>query len=548
MRNETYAIILSHYNGTENMKLVLRSRAFFWTALIAITLLGFGLRIYDIDRIPFGLYPDEAMNGVDALTANETGNYRLFYPDNYGREGLFINIQALSIRAFGPTMPALKFPSIVFGTLAVLGIGLLAWELFQSRYAALIAAFLTATSYWAINFSRIGFRAIMVPFLFSFSFFLFFRGLRTRKFLPFFLSGLFFGTGLHTYVAFRLAPLILVLLLPFLALSYESFFRRFWKHALVFILGAGLAAAPMFYLFATEPDVFSSRSAAVSIFSPEVNGGNFWGTLGRTVGLSLIKYNFVGDMNWRHNYPPYPVLDPVSGIAFLGGFLFSIVFLLRLLRKRFRENRPDTELVAHAFLLIAFLVMLMPEFLTNEGLPHALRSIGTQPSVFLFSTIPLLFLFRKANRSQSGMKVGLILFICIVLGVSAVWNTSKYFVFFANNPAQYASFNAEYRNVADWFATLPDDTNKYVVPESFVAEQPIIYLTEGRASHVMFIEPDTRIMTPAVIVQQRYRDTLIGNVRNVFPTAYETRIDPLPGTGTAFTAIVIPGNDGRNHE
>lgn len=525
------------------MKLILRSRAFFWSALVLITLGGAFLRFYAIDDIPAGLYPDEAMNGVDALMAWKSGDFKLFYPDNFGREGLYINLQALAIGLFGPTMLALKFPSILAGILAIFGTGLLAWELFRSRYAALIAAFLSATSYWAINFSRIGFRAMLAPMLLSFSFFFLLRGLRNGKFLPFALSGLLFGLGLHTYVAFRLAPLILILLLPFLFLSYESFFKRFWKHALVFVLGAGIAAAPMFYLFATDSSVFSSRSTAVSIFSPEVNRGDFWGTLGTTVGLSLIKYNFVGDMNWRHNYPPYPVLDPLVGIFFLSGFVFSIVFLIRLLGTRWRNGRRDVELVAHALLLSGFFVMLMPEFLTNESLPHALRSIGTQPFVFLMATIPLLFLFRKANRAQSGMKIGLVLFIILVLGASALWNTAKYFVSFANHPGQYASFNTEFRNMAEYFVSLPKETNKYVAPESFVAKQPIIYLTEGRTENVIFLEPDTTITPPAVIVQQRYDDRILDRLRTFFPQSYESRIDIRPGTDTDFISIVVPAEE-----
>ena len=196
---------------------VLRSRTVFWSLLILITVAGFAIRFYDINALPSGLYPDEAMNGTNALDANRTGNYKIFYPENQGREGLFINIQAFSIKAFGSNMTALKLPSTIFGALAILGVGLLAWELFRSRYAALIAAFLVATSYWAINFSRIGFRAIMVPFVLSFSFYFFFRGLRKERFLPFILSGLFFGTGLNTYTAFRLAPFILIFLFPFLA-------------------------------------------------------------------------------------------------------------------------------------------------------------------------------------------------------------------------------------------------------------------------------------------------------------------------------------------
>jgi 4-amino-4-deoxy-L-arabinose transferase-like glycosyltransferase len=209
----------------------------------AIIVLAFFLRFYNIENLPAGLYPDEAMNGTNAITANETGHYKLFYEENSGREGLFINLQALSLRTFGYTIPALKLWSAIFGTLTALGIGLLAWELFSRRAAALIAAFITATSYWAINFSRIGFRAIMTSFLLSFSFYFFFRGLRTRKVSLFVLAGCIFGLGVHTYIAFRLAPIILILLLPFLMLSYEDFFKHYWKHALAFVCSAFIVAS-----------------------------------------------------------------------------------------------------------------------------------------------------------------------------------------------------------------------------------------------------------------------------------------------------------------
>ncbi len=512
----------------------------FWSALVLLTLIGGAIRWYDIDRLPSGVYPDEAMNGMDALIANRTGDYALFYPDNYGREGLFINIQALSIGLLGPTVPALKLPSVLFGALTILGVGLLARELFRSRSAGIIAAFLVATSYWAINFSRIGFRAIMMPFLLSFSFMLFFRGLRTRKFFPFALSGILFGLGLHTYVAFRLTPLILILLLPFLFLSYESFLKQFWKHALTFILFSALAAAPMAFVFLTQPDSFSSRTGAVSVLSPEVNHGNLPGTLAKTVGLALIKYNFVGDQNWRHNYPPYPVLDPIVGVFFLAGFLFSVGMLIRILRERFRTGHPDTELTVHAFLIFGFLSMLVPEFLTDEGLPHALRSIGTQPFAFLFATIPILFLFRKMSRTHGGTKVALAMSLLFMLGVSAGWNITKYFILFRNHPEQHVSFNEDYRNMAEYLVSLPEETNKYLVPASFVATQPVLYLTDGRTRNLEIVNDDTVICAPAVLIPQREDPRILENIRTKNPDAYEVRIDTEPRFRSGFTAIIIP--------
>ncbi len=518
----------------------IRSKTFFLMALLSIMLFAFAIRSYHIDSIPAGIYPDEAMNGTDAIEAIESGDFKLFYPNNYGREGLFINLQAISIALFGNTIPALKLWSGIFGALAVLGTGLLAWELFRSRSAALLSAILMATSFWAINFSRIGFRAIMVPFLLSFVFFFFFRGLRTERVRLFAASGLLFGLGLHTYVAFRVAPLILVLLLPFLALSYEDFFRRFWKHMLAFIFAASLAAAPMLHLFVTEPETFSSRSSAISVFSPEANGGNLPGTILKTFGLSLIKYNFVGDMNWRHNYPPYPVLDPIVGTFFLAGFAFSLSMFVRLLGRRIRERRRDIELPVHALLLTGFFTMLVPEFLTNEGLPHALRSIGTQPFVFLFATIPLFFVYRRIGKTRGGTRFAIISFMALALIGSGVWNITKYFVFFKENPKQHAAFNAEYRNMAEYLLSLPKETHKYVESSSFVAIQPILYLTHGKAESLEIIDEHTVIRRPSVIILQHYDQRIFENIRKRIPEAYELRVDLRPGHGSAFTAIVLP--------
>ncbi|HWQ60066.1 MAG TPA: glycosyltransferase family 39 protein, partial [Candidatus Fimivivens sp.] len=519
------------------------------SVMLLITLAGFAIRNYRIESVPSGLYPDEAMNGVDGLVANESGDYRIFYPNNNGREGLFINLQALTVKTFGNTIPALKLWSEIFGALAVLGIGLLAWELFRSRYAAIAASLIVATSFWAISFSRIGFRAIMVPFLLSFSFFFFFRGLRNGKIFPFVFSGFFFGLGLNTYVAFRLAPLILILIFPFLFLSYRSFFRRFWKHALVFVLFAALGAAPMLYAIVKHPEIFSSRSAAVSILSPEVNQGDFFGTLAKTLGLSLIKYDFVGDQNWRHNYPPYPILDPIVGTLFLAGFLFSIGMFIRILGKRLRTGKPDSELTVHAFLLAGFFSMLAPEFLTNEGLPHALRAIGTQPFVFLFATMPLVFLFRRFREGKGGKKVAFALFLVLALAGSGTFNLVKYFSFYRNNPNQHGAFSESITNMAYYLNSLPDDVHKYVYANGGglmvdnglpISAQPIVFLTHGKAKNLEFLTPDSVIRSPGVIILMNYDQRIFENIKKFVPAAYEQTIDLDPGYGSDFKAIILP--------
>ncbi|MDO8523101.1 MAG: glycosyltransferase family 39 protein, partial [bacterium] len=141
----------------------------YWILVIIILLAAF-FRLWDLKNIPPGLWSDEAMNGVNTIQANEGGGWKVFYPENFGREGLFINIQALFVKALGHEPWVLRLPSAIFGILTVLGLYLMTKELFFGR-VAVFSAFFMATSFWHINFSRIGFRAIMAPFFLVWGFY-----------------------------------------------------------------------------------------------------------------------------------------------------------------------------------------------------------------------------------------------------------------------------------------------------------------------------------------------------------------------------------------
>ena len=132
--------------------------------LIILALASF-FRLYELETIPPGLYPAEAIG-------------KIFYPENKGREGFFVNLIALSFSVFGISIWSLKIVSAIIGILTVLGLYLLTKELFNNTTIALLSSFFLATSFWHINFSRIGFRAILVPFILVFSFYFLFHGFR----------------------------------------------------------------------------------------------------------------------------------------------------------------------------------------------------------------------------------------------------------------------------------------------------------------------------------------------------------------------------------
>lgn len=511
------------------------------------------MRIYNIETAPPGVYPDEAVNGIDAMSVIESGgNFSWFYPANNGREGLFMNLIALCFYVGGISVLTLKFPSIFFGTLTILGTYLLTYELFKKRQLAAISAFLVAVSFWAVNFNRISFRANMLPFVLAFSFYFLWKGINTteKSYLPslksyryFGLGGLFFGLGLHTYIAFRIAPAILVVMFFVFLLTRKGFLKSHWKQLMIFIAGTAITTAPMIYtLFIAHPEYMESRSASISIFTPEVNQGDLAGTFLKSFGLSLAKYNFWGDQNWRHNYPPYPILDPITGVSFAFGFIYSIVRFVQLgcrrilKRKNCRLSSPPQQIgeedngwlrswEIHTFLLGWFFLMLAPEFLTAEGNPHALRAIGTLPVTFIFASLTFNYFLEKSRRYSYIYKritYGLIAATLITIGI---FNVVKYHYFWAREIETARAFDKTLMSISNYIKTTPEQKEKYVIAE--VMQRIPIELFNWKRPYTYYLYPEEiNAIRPLnknnfeVLMTDR-NDNIIKEIKTKFPELKE---------------------------
>ncbi|MEK7501126.1 MAG: glycosyltransferase family 39 protein, partial [Patescibacteria group bacterium] len=313
----------------------------------------------------------------------DAGEWKVFYPENNGREGLFINIQALSLKIFGDEPWALRIVSGIFGVLTVLGLFFLARLLWGNRLA-LLASYLMAVGFWPVNFSRIGFRAVMLPFVLVWAFYFLWRGLLKKKPWLVFLAGLFYGVGFHTYISWRLSPLLLAGLFIIL-LTQKTFTKQFLiKSAVVFLAGLIITASSLaWYYFNNQPD-FMGRAAQVSIF----NSGSPIKSLAASTLKTLGMFNIAGDFNWRHNLAGRPELFWPVGIGFLIGLI--------LIFKNPKTNPHKLKAVSYS-LFLWWLIMLLPGFLAPEGAPHALRALGALPAVFILSALGLNFVYQKTQ-------------------------------------------------------------------------------------------------------------------------------------------------------
>ncbi len=415
--------------------------------LFIILALAVFFRTYQLTTVPPGLYPDEAMNGNNALESIHTNQYKIFYPENNGREGLFMSIQAQSIKIFGNEPWALRLVSAIFGILTVLGLYLLTKELFQTclpagkeESVALLASFFLAVSFWHINFSRIGFRAIMAPLFLVWSLYFLFVAIRREKSAPIgLLAGLIFGLGLHSYISFRTAPLILI---PPLLLLIK---KRKFLIICFFIIGAFATALPLLNYFYHNPQDFLGRTSQISVFSSESPVLELGKNILLTIGMFFVR----GDSNWRHNYAGAPELWWPIAILFLIGLIIGI----RKLKIR------------NSLLFLWLIFGLAPVVISNEGLPHALRAIIVVPVAMIFAALGLVWLIEKISpKIENGRikKELMILFFAFLIVVS-INSYKQYFLDWAGNPNVQGAFNENYTELGHYLKYSPREIKKYVV-------------------------------------------------------------------------------------
>ncbi len=433
--------------------------------LLSILIIASFLRLYNllppVGGLPPGLYPDEAMNGNNAVEALEvgplSGGWKVFYQENFGREGLFINIQSLFVGLLGNEAGALRLPSAIFGILTVLGLYLFTKELFtyentktyESTKLALLSSFLLATSFWHINFSRIGFRAIMAPFFLVWGLYFLLKSLNANRYTLYAaIAGLTYGLGFHSYIAYRATPLLLLFIMFALYKKSELAFRKnLLKIFGAFALFAFLAGLPLGLYFLENPEDFLGRTTGISVFNSEAPIRDLAFNSAKTLGM----LNIFGDLNWRHNIAARPLLFWPVGIFFLVGAYSS-------LRGLFKEKNPYS---GESVLWFWILVAALPVVISNEGLPHALRSMLMIPPIFIISAIGGMRIYDLLKSYLDSRWLSVISYLFIGLLITEAF--FSYFVTWGQNPSVKSAFSYNDYVIAKQLNELPKETPKYIL-------------------------------------------------------------------------------------
>jgi len=482
------------------------------TLLLLILAVASGFRLYQIGQAPPGPHYDEAAAALDAQDVL-AGHHMVYSPRSYGRETLFVYVAAPLVAVLGPTRLAIRLPTAIVGILTVLVTYLLARELFGkedqrlAQWTALLAAVFLAISFWHLALNHLGFRANYLPLVEVLCFLFLWRAIRTRRVRDFVLSGFFLGLSLHTYASARFVPIVLVVFFAVLLATRKgrAWVVPLWRHWILLAFVALLIFGPLLIYLVAHPEYLLPRAKGLFILSPHLHQGALGNLLVRSVVGNFGLFGFSGDPNWLYNLPGRPGLDVVQAILFWLGLVLCLV----------RWRRPR-----YLFLLVWWLVMLLPSILAPDPIPHSLRAIGTLPVACILAARILSGLLvsppQRPRRLWNTLSLVLLVGLPFYLGWAGYNTWHSYFdVWFPRDEVYYA-YHGHMADLAERINRDEDPEAVYVFPVNYdrlgetYSEYTLELLHEGPVPFRYIIVDDATVARDLTnICRQRRRVHLI---------------------------------------
>ena len=401
-----------------------------WGALAAILILGAGLRLYNLEDTPAGLWYDEADNLAAARQYSLDPGQTPVYEPSTNLPTMFLLPIAAAVKLAGVSMTTGRLVAVAFGLLGIVATFLLARRAFGTS-AGLIAAFLVCVMRWDLNWSRIGMHGITGVLFAALTGWLTLRAIHSERTSDYALAGAAMGMGVWFYAPLRALPAVVGVLLLLHLVKARPALRGFAARVAVMAIAALFAAAPVVQFAANETDTFLERTRTTSLFNI-VPRAEWADRIGEGLVEHALMFNREGDPNPRHNLPEAPMLDRITGALFILAFLFALT----------QWRRRNVALLA---LPLWVILMTLPGVLTVPWeSPQSLRAILVIPAVATLAALALDMLWRAWREVPWTVVRRLALpAILAALGIVAYSNVNTYFGWQANHPEVYAAFSTD---------------------------------------------------------------------------------------------------------
>lgn len=216
------------------------------------------VRTVQLELVPYAFLNDEGEIGQEAVRILRGEHFTLFEVGWAAQPLLSFMPAVLAVELWGHTAFAIRIVSAMQGALTVVLVYVLGREMFGRATGWLAAGFLLALP-WHVHFSRLGVNNVVDSLTSTASLWLVYRAVRRGGWPTYLWAGLVTGLALYVYLGSRLAILLAVGTLGYVALFQRGFLQARFQALLVFAGAMSLAAAPMATFFWRQPDLFFAR-------------------------------------------------------------------------------------------------------------------------------------------------------------------------------------------------------------------------------------------------------------------------------------------------
>ncbi len=451
--------------------------------LALVLIVAASIRFYALDRVPYGLWFDEALNAQDAVKAANGGGLKLIYPDEFPREPMYETILIGVTRVFGPSVVAYRTTSAVIGILTIFLL-FVCVRSYMGEREALLAAAVLATLRWHVIFSRLIFRTLMLPMWIT----LIVLAAKWVKQNPTYhraaALGALVGGGFYIYLAwyFMLPGVLLLLVWVFWDAIRTVELRR---PALFCGVTAMIVASPLFAHYRQNPADLFARPDAVS----PLKGENPLEEIGKNFFQALGMFHYRGDHVAKQNIPHAPALNRVEGIFFAVGIMAALIELLRIARRHGANKIPDV----FAVIILGWVSLgICATIFSKTDSPNFLRTLVVTPAVATLTSIGFWAVWtgwtKWTGLSNSGVHRFSLFVIPLWLALGGGWTSWQVFYQWANRTDVFEGFVGPYAQLGNAAAETPPDIS-FWVPR---------YIAEHRT--FQFISsPDPRKPSPKII-------------------------------------------------
>jgi hypothetical protein len=349
----------------------------------------------------------------------------------------------------------------------------------------------------------------------------FLYGLQRKKAWPFFVSALFLAGGLYTYQAFKAFPLLLLILLAYEYRQNPKLLKSLAKPILASAALCLVLAVPLLKDWAQQGSL-GTRESQIFI-GKEVAQQKSLRPLADKLVQTALMFNRKGEEQPRHNFKDHAILDDVTGLFFVLGFLW----VLWKVRKR-----------APFYAISGFLVMSLPGVLSSE-VTQSHRMLGALPFVAFFAASAVLTWGKgMAERFPSlrlwfkGLLAGLLIF-------AAGENLKTYFVDQAGDYDCWKYFSIEATTVGKTIVQRKD-TVFYLVP-AFYDHFTVQYLDyfESKRVHLLNLslindQPLDNSLSKVCFVLDEGKSPTLEFIKSLYPNGQEEPFKDRNGKTLAF--------------